>query len=213
MSQRNNIYRRFPRQARKDLVRWREVEGMPEGEVISRAAETWPDLPAIHHTTWRAWYESPDYLDLRAEVLDDGQLDDLWQTIEEQGGDKLRQGAAYLLMQRVFRVAKHGDKLDLTETADLLRTLFAGERVELARAKAAERNEIDRLRAAHAAESAELQADNEAIAGDLAAAEAEIDRLTQICSRAGLDTAGGQRGELSAAAIKRIRKRAYGIDD
>jgi hypothetical protein len=158
---RNNIQRHYPRSARIELVRWREVEGLAPNRLLARAAERWPDLPRIHASTWQAWRESPEYQTIRDRVLSEqAERERLGELFRAAGGadalGEISDAAAYALAAKVMRLAE--DSEDAREIGALMRTVR--EAKTLATRDIQERCEarIRALSEGHAAETADLRA-------------------------------------------------------
>lgn len=211
--QRNNIATRFPRQAKLQLVRWREIDGLMPGEIKTRAADRWPELPAVHSSSWRSWSRGTEYADLRAMVCDEERKrTELTKLFEAAGGPNalsdVADSAAYALAAKAMEAA--GDDVSVKEIRTLMATVRDAKSVAADKIREEYDERIRAIEDERAAAAAQLQADNAAMFEELQAAEAEVDRLTELCLRAGIDTSGVRKGELSEAARERI-KQIYGI--
>ncbi len=213
MAARNNIAMHYPRRAKRQLVYWREVDGVIPARIQERAAKAWPDLPAIHNNTWAAWCDSPEYRELRealtAEAEANRDLDGEWARLQSGEGDDYHAATKFLLLKRAHEAAAAGE-LDAKSLKNLSGILVDDARVELARQKAEADRRLADAERRHEAEAAELAADNEALQRDVETLTGEVDRLAELCQRAGIDTSGRRQGELSEAAKARIRQ-LYGI--
>lgn len=211
--QRNNIYREYPRAAKLQLVRWREVDGLPQGRIIERAAAQWPDLPKIHSSTWRAWADSDDYADLLALVTgEQREREKLSELFAAAGGadalGDVARAAAYTLAAKAMAVT--ADASSAREIRQLMATTLDASRIAADEIREEYETRIEAIETEKDADYATLKADNEAMFDELEAAAAEVDRLTALCERAGIDTSGTRKGHLSEAARERIRQ-IYGI--
>ncbi|MBT7162254.1 MAG: hypothetical protein HN904_05710 [Victivallales bacterium] len=123
---RSNIQRHYSRAARILFVRWREIEALPIRVISARAAERWPELPAVHPTTWRAWQGSDEYGELSALVLgEQAERERLSDLFRAAGGSAalgdVSDAAAYALAAKAVRLVEDID--DPRQLGPLMRTV------------------------------------------------------------------------------------------
>jgi len=168
---RNNIAQHYPRRAKRQMVYWREVEGMPPVAVRRKAAAAWPDLPVIHDRTWASWTQSREYSDLRASLCEgreaDRAVDADWAAIEAGDMDDLLKA---LIFQAVKDARAAGKELDFLDLRRLVSSATNLGKLHLDRELAARDQRIAAIETEHAQDLA-------AAAAELAQAKAEIARL------------------------------------
>lgn len=161
MALRNNISQRYPRSARMQLVRWREIEGLPPAACRRQAAQLWPDLPAIHDRTWASWTTSEDYRSIRALVTgEQAERERMSDLLWAAGGDSalsdVATAASYALASRAMALAPDLD--DVAEIRRLMSAALDARRIAAEQTKAEYESRIRALETEHAAETAELRA-------------------------------------------------------
>lgn len=160
--QRNNIARYYPRAAKLALVRWRELEGLPPIRCKERARAQWPDLPAIHGTTWMHWRQSAEYAALLGLVTgEQGERDRLAELFHAAGGTDaladVADAAAYALAAKAMRIADGAE--DAGEIRSLMQTVQAARRQAADQVQATCEARIEEMEERHAAEIAHLKAE------------------------------------------------------
>lgn len=200
--QRNNIARWYPRAAKLALVRWRELDGLPPIRVKERARTQWPDLPAIHGTTWMQWRKSTEYAELLALVSgEQTERDRLAELFHAAGGTEaladVADAAAYALAAKAMRIAEGVE--DAGEIRSLMQTVQAARRQAADQVQAACDAKIAELEERHAAELGQLRAEIAGRDEAIAALKAEIERLK----------AGGK--EVDAAAVAARLNEVLGV--
>lgn len=161
MAPRNHISTSYPRAAKIDLIRWREVDGVPQGRAIARCAERYPDLPAIHGTTWLAWTATAEYRDLRAlvtgEQAERERMSDLYQAA---GGDDaladVATAASYALASRAMALAPGLD--DVAEIRRLMAAVADARKIAAEQTREHCEAQIAAIETDHAQEIAALHA-------------------------------------------------------
>jgi len=192
MSARNNIARRFPRSAKIQLVRWAEVgvDGvvLTPSEISTRAADTWPDLPAIHSRTWKAWAGSAEYSRIRDLVCEEDRrntflLDEYQAAGADEGMDSMLNAASYALACKAASGAADAD--DYKELRALMQTIRDAQRMR-SEALEAERNDaIAVLEREHDAQCAEYEV-------RIRSLEADHRRYREAIERAGINLESGR---------------------
>lgn len=213
--QRNNIAR-MPFEQREIVCRML-FDGHTNDEIRAAIAAADPDAPTAHDSSILAYSQGTEYqryVESRRQWNE--QLDKRrWAASLLNGGrgpQSLADMAEYAILEQLHQLAEGGLLETGKDVATVARAISTMQRTQLARLEAERDDTIRRLREEHQCEISELKQDNEALQTELNSWAAEVDRLTELCQRTGIDTTGTRRGELSDAARERIR-RIYGLRD
>jgi hypothetical protein len=206
MAPRNNISQHYPRAARIQLVRWREIDGITQTKIEDLAAKRWPGLPRIHTSTWRAWSKTAKYLGLRSLVCEEQdereQMSDLFQAA---GGDEalsdVTTAASYSLAARAMKLAKSSD--DAAEIRKLMGTIKDARIVAAEETREHYEERIQAIEAEHLSEVASLQS-------TIAFRDEQITRLNEVLAAHKIDPDATKStdGGLSDAALAQMEEKA-----
>ena len=161
MAPRNNISQHYPRAVKLQLVRWREIDGIPQTKILDRAHQRWPELPRIHNSTWRSWAPTAEYIGIRSMVCEEQaereQMSDLFQAAggEEAIGD-IANAATYALAVRAVKLAESAD--DASEVRKLMATAKEARDVAAEETREQYEERIQAIEQEHTAAMAEKEA-------------------------------------------------------
>ncbi|MBT3289578.1 MAG: hypothetical protein HN380_19695 [Victivallales bacterium] len=161
MAPRNNISQHYPRAAKLQLVRWREIDGIPQTKILDRAHQRWPELPRIHNSTWRSWAPTAEYLGIRSMVCEEQaereQMSDLFQAAGgEEALSDVTTAASYSLAARAMKLAKGAD--DAAEIRKLMAAIKDARAVAAEETREQYEERIQAIEQEHTAAMAEKEA-------------------------------------------------------
>jgi hypothetical protein len=187
-----------------------------EGQTHAQVAQALAAAGAagrFHDTTFAAWRGSAEYLEYctaRKGFEDKTRANRLAAMVQNdgRGPESLADIAEYEILRQLTQLAQGGlleTGKDVATVANAIRGLRA---LHLARAETAKAAEIQRLTAEHAAETQALE---EELAEIRTVKDAEISRLAQLLTAAGIDPAADAARSsdgLSPSALKQIEEKA-----